>query len=321
MTRRDERGAALLIVLLLVATLSFIALSISEISAQAAAETTAIRARNELIWQSFGIETVAAAALESAVEDENARLTYANPLFALPLKVDIEGGSAVLSFEDATRCVNVNAFMSSDSSLRDASLELTELLSAANASVGTIDNLVAEIADWTDEDGFQSPNGAEDGLYLGLPQPYRTAGRMLADRSELRAIRSFDIARYNAVKRWLCALPSTVAQPINVNMLRPSDAPLLVGLLKGQVSKQDAQRAIEERPLAGYADLDEFWRNEAFAGKEISEDLRKRTSLSSEFVNMRARLNYFGFELECSTVFELKQGRAFLISRRLGPQG
>ena len=54
-----ERGAALVIVLLLVATLSFIALAISERTALSANRAVNARSRSELLWLGLGAEALA----------------------------------------------------------------------------------------------------------------------------------------------------------------------------------------------------------------------------------------------------------------------
>ena len=62
----DQKGAALLIVLLMVATLSFIALAATERTTLAAARSLNERVRSESLWYAFGAETLALAALEEA---------------------------------------------------------------------------------------------------------------------------------------------------------------------------------------------------------------------------------------------------------------
>ena len=48
------------------------------------------------------------------------------------------------------------------------------------------------LTDWLDADTTALPLGAEDGAYAGLAQPYRTGGVMLAEVSELRAVKGVD---------------------------------------------------------------------------------------------------------------------------------
>ncbi len=120
-TADGQRGAALIIALLMVATFAFIALSITERTARAARRSAQSVARGELYWRALSAETFAAAAirqiLQASEDDANAnsnggvRLSLENPLFAAPIQTPLPGGSAEIRFRDATRCFNVNSLL------------------------------------------------------------------------------------------------------------------------------------------------------------------------------------------------------------------
>ena len=82
---RKQRGAALLIVLLLAATVSFVALSAMERTTLAAARTVNVTARGEALWGAFGIETLALAAIEEILSLENGVMSIDDPWAAAPV--------------------------------------------------------------------------------------------------------------------------------------------------------------------------------------------------------------------------------------------
>ncbi|MGF1543576.1 MAG: type II secretion system minor pseudopilin GspK [Parvularculaceae bacterium] len=110
----SQRGSALIISLLMVATFAFIAVAITERTALAIRRASITAARAELQWRAVSAEALAADAIRQAVEaldGETARLTPEIPLFASPIVAPLPGGAAELRFRDATRCFNVNALV------------------------------------------------------------------------------------------------------------------------------------------------------------------------------------------------------------------
>lgn len=321
----NQRGAALILVLLLVATLSFIALAMSERTVLTASRSFNARARNEMLWRAVGIEALARKAIESAAEAGGGKLTRTSPLVAKQIDVPMEGGIARLRVADRTRCFNVNNLVSASSDADATTLneqavaELESLVMTAGASAVNFESLAAGLIDWMDADTLQEPNGAEDRLYSMLPAPYRTGGQRLADITELRAIASVDRLAYIELRPFLCALPSSDPAPINVNMLTEADAPLISAMVKGEVPPERIRDVIEARPPQGYAAEADFWGDDAFAGAPLSEETRSRVKLSSRYLEVNGTIEYYDASLDLRLLFEVgDDGRAQLLSRRLG---
>ena len=95
---------------------------------------------------------------------------------------------------DLNSCINLNSLI--DTSVTPAavnSLVQARLMRVfANNNIPT--TMTSAIADWIDEDlnTTSPPNGAEDGHYLNLEQPYRTANQELTSITELRLIKGAD---------------------------------------------------------------------------------------------------------------------------------
>ncbi|MBB5518754.1 type II secretion system minor pseudopilin GspK [Amphiplicatus metriothermophilus] len=323
--RSGQKGAALIVVLLLAATLSFVALAISERTVLAAQRAVHARARAEALWRAFGAEALAAAALAAAARETPERMTLDEPWIERPIEVPMEGGRAVIWFADAGRCFNLNGLVRADGdqlyvAREGAGEELAALLDAAGAGAGEAARLAVLVQDWIDADSLSAPQGAEDGYYLGLPVPYRTGGTLLADETEMRALADMTPEFYAFVRRYACALPTPEPSPLNVNMLRAEDAPLLVGLLKGAISLAAAQDVVADRPPGGYGAVDEFWSHRAFEDVDATQDVRNRVAITSRYIAARAEIEYEGVAREARMLFEIGEGgRVRLLRRRLGP--
>lgn len=103
----------------------------------------------------------------------------------------VEGGFIEGKITDLNSCININALLVSNKLNPVTAARLTQLLRNA----GIRSNLTDAIVDWMDagvDDQTSIPNGAEDGFYMNLEKPYRTANTALHSISELRLVKGFD---------------------------------------------------------------------------------------------------------------------------------
>lgn len=326
MTRRHsksgERGAALVIVLLIVATLAFVAIAISEKTVLAASRAVNMRARAELAWRAIGVEALARGAVKAAFEAEGETIGRESPLFAQPTEIPMEDGSAVIAFADRTRCFNLNSLVTAGDGGQTvanapAVAEFDALVASIPDAPASGAQVAAAIVDWIDADTLQSAGGAEDDVYAGMPTPYRTGATLLADVSEMRAMAGVSRGHYAALRPRVCALPNSEPAPININLLAPDDAPLLVALTNGELSEGEARDLIAATPAGGYENLEAFWAAPQFEGLEISLEARQRVKLTSRFVEAYAVISYNDVSTNLGLLFDVDDdGDARLIARR-----
>ncbi|MEG8042772.1 type II secretion system minor pseudopilin GspK [Sphingomonas sp. LR59] len=138
-------------------------------------------------------------------------------------------------------------------------------------------------ADWIDSDQDQQAMGAEDGAYLGRETPYRTAGTLMSDPSELRAVVGMTPQIYATLRPWICTLPIAKPSPINVNTLAPEQAPLFAMLYPDTLSVGSAQQMLLRRPPQGYADVGEITKAAALQGAANLAPGAEATVLSKWF--------------------------------------
>ena len=218
--RDGQRGAALLIVLLMAATLSFIAISITERTRLTAERSVHQRTRSEATWIAFGAEELAKLAVERAVAASNGRLSIDDPWVTEPRIIPFDNGEARLGFTDITTCFNVNSLgrgaQSPDANNNDgaggpvAGQPASEFaLLARNLGLSEFDGerIADVIGDWVDEDTARRGQGAEDEYYTTLPSPYRVGNGEIASITELRAMRGFTRDIYGLFRPHLCAHP------------------------------------------------------------------------------------------------------------------
>jgi general secretion pathway protein K len=108
-------------------------------------------------------------------------------------------------------------------------------------------------ADWMDADqAVSGADGAEDGYYATLAQPYRTAGRPLIDLHELLRVKGYTSAVFATLAPYLTALPAPSA--VNVNTAPPETLMLLADGL----TLADARLLAAERERSYIRDLNDF---------------------------------------------------------------
>lgn len=321
--RHDQRGAALMIVLLLVATLAFVALSITEKMTLASARAFNERARSENLWRAFGAETLAAAALEAAREAVPDKMSLDDPWAIEPLIVPMDDGSARIFFADATACFNVNSLGENQATGAGPSPRDEFVLLVRNLGLGDFEGerIADVIIDWVDEDTSRQPQGAEDNYYTALPSPYRSGGQPVASVSEVRALNGVTREIYGTLKPYLCAQSETAPSPLNVNMLTPRHAPLLAAMLGSNVTPSQAADLIAARPPGGYSAVSEFLTPELAAELGVAAPDQSRLKVVSQYVQARAEIIYDTAIMEVTSEFELEtDGTVKVLRRRIGAE-
>ncbi|HCA1476538.1 TPA: type II secretion system minor pseudopilin GspK, partial [Klebsiella pneumoniae] len=109
----------------------------------------------------------------------------------------------------------------------------------------------------TDSDGQPRLNGAEDEVYMAQTPGYLAANQPMQDVSELRLLAGMDAALYQRLLPFVCVQPDDALQ-VNVNTLRPSQAALLVALFPGDLTLQEAQQLLHNRPRTGWSSVAAF---------------------------------------------------------------
>lgn len=253
-----ERGAALLSVLLLVAVMAVIAALMLDRLNLATRLAANGQAMTQARLYATSTETLTMARIKALVAASPERTVDRSGLLGRDFPLTLPRGSVMARVDDAGNCFNLNSLVESDAQgtlhLRLAGLyqmrTLMKGLAIPEAEAAIISD---STADWIDSDSVPAPNGAEDDSYQRRPVPYRTAGRLIGDVSEIRAVRGMTPQYYERLRPWLCALPSAELSPININTLRPEQALLLTMLAPEALPPDRARALLAVRPAPGWA--------------------------------------------------------------------
>ncbi|SEI74601.1 general secretion pathway protein K [Sphingomonas sp. OV641] len=317
--RQGERGAALLTVLLLVAIVAVMAATALErlrLSTRLTANAVALDQARGL---ALAAETLATGRITQLLRQSPDRVTLAGGWSNQPYTLPLPGGAAVLRVSDGGNCFNLNGLVTEldGKYVADptAVAQMARLARLLNVPGG--EGIAAAAADWIDSDDLALGTGAEDGAYQGLATPYRTAGTLMVDPSELRAVAGVTSDAYAKLRPWLCTLPEAKRAMINVNTLTPEQAPLVAMLLPDTLSVQAAAAGLLRRPPNGFSDTQDFWK--IFAASGITDPLaEQQTGVVSTWFDVRIDVTVAGSELQERALVDATTLPARLVSRQWG---
>ncbi|MGV1682042.1 type II secretion system minor pseudopilin GspK [Sphingopyxis sp. NJF-3] len=264
----QERGAALLSVLLLVAVMAVIAATALDRLTLATRIAGSAAAVDQGRAYSFAAEQIALRRVADLVARDPARLTLAGDWLGREFVLPLPGGQGTARLTDANNCFNLNSLVIEAAPGRlsqraVAVRQFAELMALLGVDRGEAESIAGATADWIDSDSNEGPLGAEDGVYRGLETSYLPANRMMADVSEWRAVRGVTSKIHARLKPWICALPAADPVKLNVNTLAPEQAPLIAMLMPGEIGLADARAALAARPAGGYGSSVRFWQTRA----------------------------------------------------------
>lgn len=321
--RANERGAALLTVLLLVAVMAVVASTALERLALATRMTgnggSVDQAR---AFAEAGTE-MARLRIGDLVAASPGKTTLAGNWMGTAQSIPVPGGMATARVTDAGNCFNLNSVVVGESeaklTVRPIGIsQFQALLQALGVDARQAQGVAASLGDWIDTDSVPQPGGAEDEVYAQAARPYRAANRFMVDPSELRAVAGVTPAIYAIVRPWVCALPTADLSPININTLLPSQAPLFAMLLQGQISVAQARELLARRPADGYGSTHQFWAGLASQGITPLEEAGQQVKLTTGFFGVEVTVDAGGTEVVEQALIDARESPARLIRRSWG---
>ncbi|MFN4175686.1 type II secretion system minor pseudopilin GspK [Phenylobacterium sp.] len=311
---RDEQGVALLSVLLLVAVMSVMAVTVLDEIRFGVRRAANAEAVGQARWYALGAEALARSRI-GALNRSDAVLTgWSGRAVSYP----VDGGVIQARLVDAGDCFNLNSVAQGPPEglrRRDEGVrQFVNLAEVVGLAPRQAEMLAAALVDWIDADPLRESGGAEDEAYDG----YRTAGTLLAERSELRAIRGFTPEVYARLKPYVCALPNAEPAPININTLTEDQAPLLAMLAAEPMSLASARTVIAARPSAGWNDVSDFAGLPAVV--QANMDVSQLKTKPRVF-RLETEVTFADAEVTSSALMETDAaGRVRLVARRWGPE-
>lgn len=293
--QNDERGAALLSVLLLVAVMAVIAATALDRLTLATRIAGSASTVDQGRAFAFAAEEIALRRVADLVGRDRTRLTLAGGWLGREFVLPLPGGEGRARLTDASNCFNLNSLAVEAAPGRlsqraGAIRQFTELMTLLGIDRGQAMAIAGASADWIDSDSIEGPLGAEDSAYRTTSPAYLPANRKMADVSELRAVRGVTPKIYDRLRPWICVLPFAEPVRLNVNTLAPEQAPLVAMLMPGEIGIADARAALAQRPAGGYGSSVRFWQARALERFDPPDDVAEQAAVTSRWLALRTNV-------------------------------
>ncbi len=306
-TGARQQGVAIITALLIVTIAATVSMTISTRLQLDVRRTGNMIAQDQADFYLFAAEEWSQRILRQDKKDstvDGSTEVWATELPPLP----VPGGSIQGTLTDLHSCININALMEGNAVDASTQTRLNQLFN----NLGITGNFTQAISDWIDTDlETSNPNGAEDGYYLNLEQPYRTANTPLQSLSEIRLIKGFEDSEiYNTVKDHLCAfIANSNDVTINVNTASIE----VLKSLSSDMTEQLATDIIERRDEELFDNIKEFT---SFAKLgTIIKDTTKLSTSSDYFLLRTQAIIGQANKVMYSIIYRDNDGKTEIISR------
>jgi general secretion pathway protein K len=252
MKRKDERGIALLLVLLILSLLIPLILEFDAEARRELREAAAFRDNFKAVTLvRSGVQAARAILRYDTQLDLQAGRAYDGPtdVWATPISnYRLGDGIIGAKIEDERGKFNLNdlsgqAGSSGKTAKIDRLKRLFQLLQ-------TDPRLVEVIVDWVDANDAAEPNGAESAYYLSRTPPYRAANGPMQTVDELRLLKGFTDEVVRKIVPYVTVYPPDGL--INVNTAHP----FVLQALDARMTPTIVQDVVRARPFRTIQDLD-----------------------------------------------------------------
>lgn len=282
-----QRGVALIVVLLIVAMVVIIATNITSRNQLSMRRTLNLAQYDQAYWYAISAEELAKKILKQDLDDSEGRVHKQQYWAMSDVVFPAEYGEIAGKITDMRSCFNLNALSVTTKEVENgqpklplAAKQYKALLVSLGMDDFTADHLTQTLKDYIDEDTVASPYGAEDAEYEARHVPYRAANTLMNHRSELRAVMGYSQDIYLKLLPYICVIPGSDRQLLNVNTIDVEQAALLAAMLDNQISVGEAESIINQRPGDGFAKIDDFYESSSM-GSIKWEDAMKSTFVTN----------------------------------------
>lgn len=309
-----ECGAVLLTTLLIMAIMATLAVAMLDDVRFAVKRSANMQGYAQADWYALGAEDFAKAHIEGLVKGDLTVLNHGLKN-GQPIIFPIEGGMIAMSVRDGSQCLSLGA-------LGDApgQRQFRQLLTVLGWDTVAASRLTSAAVDWMDEDSQPLPDGAEDYTYLGANPAYRTANAEFLSVMELRALAGMSEEKYQTLRPYMCARPSTENSNLNVNTLSLLQAPLLAAVLGGDAFTETAIELIKNRPPAGYADQSALLASPYLEDADLAGANLTGLAFVPEHIWIEADITFLGAMRTRVLEYAIDNGQVRRIFRRNGDE-
>jgi len=312
-SRRQQRGVALIIALILVALATILATKLTFDGFLERRRAIGVMAAEQAFQFGLGAEALAADALAQDQQMSASQTTlaapWAQPTQPLPitpqddpegepigtLQGQVEDMQGRFNLNNLGRVIPVSAPAGNGGAIDPVNpgngtqgpvqdpqpLEQFQRLLVA---VGLEPKWAAIARDWIDADDIPgSPDGAEDSIYTGQTPPYRTGNWPMMSPTELMNLPGFGADRYRKIAPFVTALPSAIV-PINICTAPSEVLESLAPTLNGEYSPQVLAAG---RKTGCFPELNAF---NNVVGRQQAQALVHRYGTTSNYFRLTTRI-------------------------------
>ncbi len=319
---KQQRGVALLLVLITLALMASVAALMTQSTSRAYLYTQTLLTRQQARWYFRGAEQLVSRILLQDLEDSPHKTSLAQYWAQRNRLFPLEGATLRGTVADANACFNLNALRQSVASQEQDNHDrqplpdriFYQLLLNQGLETSQAERVVNSLRDWLDADSQALSSGAEDEFYAALPLPYRAANQMMFDVSELRLVAGVDARLYQRLLPFICALP-VESLMININTLAREQAPLLAAILLNDLDVAQASALLEQRPVWGWDSSSEFIAQLEGVSAESQNVAKSTLVVNSEWFALDAQIAMDDRVFSTQTLFH-REAKNVVVTRR-----
>ncbi|EWH04047.1 general secretion pathway protein GspK [Pseudoalteromonas lipolytica SCSIO 04301] len=324
---KRSQGAALVIVLFIVALAAMLAVEMSANLMVQVQRSTNIQSHQQAKWYAFAAEELAIKAIKQTKKDDPDKI-HLGQVWAqqggVPYPVD--NGTLSGTITDLQACLNLNALRTKPVQQTGSANKTNPAHKALLALLENIEDLPADeseeamadsVYDWLDEDSITYRSGAEEDEYLSRKYPYMTANSFFASTSELRLVKGFNPLVMEKVLPFICVIPDSELLAINVNTLPNESAIILSSLIDG-LSLSGAESVLSSRPEEGFDDMNAFFEQVNQQGAQNVEAVKDLFTINSDYFKLQTQAEFAELRFSMTTLLHANNGKVTILARKFG---
>lgn len=285
MYRLNQRGIALITILVMVALATILAATIAKRQAATSESTAYLMRQNQSLMYAKSAEAFFSELLvddaNNAAETDHLNETWAQPMPAFP----VEDGHVSGWLEDESGKFNLNSLVNESGQVNENAKAWFELILKR---VGLPEQLSEAVIDWQDPDETPVGSmGAEASYYQGVQNASLPPNAKFHSVEELKLIRGFEDNKYKMIASELTASP-IMDDKVNINTAKAA----LLASLDDSLDVNRIQQVLDQRTANGeyFSSVSELWEIEPFNAIETEKRTRFSGLLGVQSNFFKARI-------------------------------
>lgn len=313
---KQQRGIALITILVMVALATILAATIVKRQANTAENTAYLMRQNQSLMYAKSAEAFFSELLvddaENAADIDHLQENWAKPMPAFP----VEDGFVSGTIQDESGKFNLNSLVNADGTPNlPAKIWFEKLL----LRVGLQEKLSEAVIDWQDpDDQTIGGMGAEANYYQGLSPSYLPSNTQFHHVEELKLVRGFEGEKYLQIADYVTTAPNTDSK-LNIN----TASAVLLASLDPKLEVNAVQQVIQQRQanLQYFSNVSELWAIEPFAqvGNEVRTELNDLLGVQSNYFKARIEVILSERKRQFSSDLVRKDKTVYVAYRSMAP--